>query len=476
MKPTLWEHQFDAVNFLRKHPAAMLAMDMGTGKSRCIVEAVRLLGSHPSIRHLIVCPRTVLSVWEPEFRKFYPKQISNEGNPDDELILTTLDKKQTAKKKVESLRKLDDRYTALGLHAARVLVVNYETAIRPEMLAYLSSVSWDLVVLDESHRIKSASGRTSKAMAKLRARRRVCLTGTPMPHSPLDIFAQARFLDPNIFGRYWTRFRAEYARMGGYCVNGRPVQVLGYKNLDRLEKKCADFTFQVRADEVLELPDKHHVVRECPLTPKQQRDYKTLEKDFVMWLEEADTSVVASNVLDRLGKLMQYTSGHARYDDDRGNREVSVVHTAKQDALQEILEDLPSDEPMVVFSLFTPDLDAIARAAEAAGRRCLRLSGGHNDLKEWQDATDGSVLAVQIQAGGVGISLVRARYCCYYSAGFNLGNYESLARIYRPGQERKVVYYHLTVPDSVDEKVYSALSEKKNIVDEVMKNVESVKS
>jgi len=61
--------------------------------------------------------------------------------------------------------------------------------------------------------------------------------------------------------------------------------------------------------------------------------------------------------------------------------------------------------------------------------------------------------------------------------GFNLGDYEqSLARVHRPGQERTVTYFHLTVPDSVDDKVYRALSSRKNVVDEVMKNVQSVES
>ena len=469
---SLWDHQRRAVDFMGHHPSCLLAMDMGTGKSRCIVEAVKKL--QPKSRVLIICPRSVLGVWNPEFRKFYDGKVGKKGNPWDDLVVTTLDQNFSASRKATLLEKLDQRFSDLELSATRVVVVNYESAVRPELLKYWNKYTWDLIVVDESHRIKSATGSTSKAIAKLRGKRRVCLTGTPMPHSPLDMFGQARFLDPTVFGKGWTKFRSEYAVMGGYCVNGRPVQVKGFRNMDRFEKKCAEFTFQVKADDVLDLPERHHVVRRCSLPEKIRAGYERLEKDFVTWLESGE-AVIASNVLDKLGKLMQYTSGHARYDDDANRRIVEVVHNAKKDALQEILEDNDPGEPIVVFALFTPDLDAIAEAAIASKRQCFELSGRRNELKTWQDDTEGSVIAVQLQAGGVGISLVRSRICCYYSMGFNLGDYEqSLARVHRPGQDRSVTYFHLTVPNSVDDQVYRALTSRKNVVDEVMRNVKSI--
>lgn len=82
---------------------------------------------------------------------------------------------------------------------------------------------------------------------------------------------------------------------------------------------------------------------------------------------------------------------------------------------------------------------------------------------------DCDILAVQIQAGGVGIDLTRASYSIYYSVGFSLGDYEqSLARVHRPGQTRNVVYIHLVAEQTIDEKVYRALSEKKNVVEAVI--------
>ena len=92
-------------------------------------------------------------------------------------------------------------------------------------------------------------------------------------------------------------------------------------------------------------------------------------------------------------------------------------------------------------------------------------------MEAWQ-AGDAPILAVQIQAGGVGIDLTRAAYCVYLSTGFSLGDYEqSVARCHRPGQDRTVFYYHILVKDSVDERVYKALRARKNVVESVLADI-----
>ena len=97
----------------------------------------------------------------------------------------------------------------------------------------------------------------------------------------------------------------------------------------------------------------------------------------------------------------------------------------------------------------------------------MELSGRENNLEAWQQG-GADILGVQIQAGGVGISLVRARYCIYYSVGFSLGDYEqSLARVHRPGQNQSVIYYHLVAGGTVDEKVYDALQKRRKVIDEI---------
>jgi SNF2 family DNA or RNA helicase len=91
-----------------------------------------------------------------------------------------------------------------------------------------------------------------------------------------------------------------------------------------------------------------------------------------------------------------------------------------------------------------------------------------DELKCWQ-AGEAPVLAVQIDSGGVGVDLTRARYAIYYSLGFSLGSYEqSLARIHRPGQTRPVEYIHLVAEGTVDEKVMAALARRADVVNTVL--------
>ena len=88
---------------------------------------------------------------------------------------------------------------------------------------------------------------------------------------------------------------------------------------------------------------------------------------------------------------------------------------------------------------------------------------------------DIEVLGVQIQSGGVGIDLTKARIAIYYSLGFSLGDYEqSLARCHRAGQNKSVIFYHLVVTGTIDEKVYQALSNRRDIVESVMEIIKEV--
>ncbi|MCK9326896.1 MAG: SWF/SNF helicase family protein, partial [Bacteroidales bacterium] len=191
--------------------------------------------------------------------------------------------------------------------------------------------------------------------------------------------------------------------------------------------------------------------------------YKSLESDF--WAGIGTGEITATNALVKLIRLAQLTGGTLLTDD---GKEVEVS-SAKKALLDEVMEDMETEEPVVVFARFRKDLDRIAETAAKLGRKSYELSGRRNELKLWQEDTTGSVLAVQEQAGGVGISLVRARYCIYYSVGYSLGDYEqSLARIHRPGQSRGVLYVHLLTEQSIDEAVYGALDARRDVVEAIL--------
>jgi SNF2 family DNA or RNA helicase len=137
-----------------------------------------------------------------------------------------------------------------------------------------------------------------------------------------------------------------------------------------------------------------------------------------------------------------------------------------------MLEDLPADEPLVIFARFTSDIAACRAAANACGRAVSELSGAMNQLADWQ-AGKTTVLVAQIQSGGIGIDLTRAAYAVFYSLGYSLAEYEqAVARLHRPGQERRTVIYHLTATangrSTVDGRVYQALRERKEVVDAII--------
>ena len=222
-------------------------------------------------------------------------------------------------------------------------------------------------------------------------------------------------------------------------------------------------------DEELDLPEvMPPIYRNIELGAKTLKVYAQMEKTFIADVDAG--RVTAANALSKLLRLQQITSGYLPID-DAGN--VEQVGNEKREVLEDVLEGIATDEPVVVFARFRHDLDQIKKASENCGRRYAELSGRGNELEKWQNG-GADVIGVQIQAGGVGISLVRARYCVYYSLGFSLGDYEqSRARTQRPGQKRRVTYIHLIAGGTIDQRVYDALKERKNIIEYVVHGIKS---
>jgi SNF2 family DNA or RNA helicase len=122
----------------------------------------------------------------------------------------------------------------------------------------------------------------------------------------------------------------------------------------------------------------------------------------------------------------------------------------------------------VVFARFKHDLAVIREEAKARGWLDGEKSGTVDDMEKWQMG-DVNLLATQLQAGGVGIDLTRARYCIYYGHDYNMGNYnQSRARVHRPGQTRPVTYVHLIAERSIDEDILTALEKRESVNESVM--------
>ena len=346
-----------------------------------------------------------------------------------------------------------------------VVIVNYEAAYRDPVAKALLTGGFGLLILDESHRIKAAGGVISRFVSRLSDRipKRLAMTGTPMPHSPMDIYAQMRAVDKKVFGTSAAMFRARYARMGGY--GGK--QIVSWLNTEDMRRRIDFVTMHVRSDDVLDLPETLDTTIHTPLPDATMRALKQLRAEFVADVQ--DGVVTASNALVRLLREAQITGGAMRVEFEDGTDTTVTDNLAKHAALKQILED-SGESHVVVFCRFHNDLDSVHDAAKSIGTvSSWELSGRTKQLEDWKKW--GGVLAVQIQSGGLGVDLTAARLAVYYSLGFSLGEYlQSRARLHRPGQTRKVLYTHLVAPGTVDVEIMRALAAKQDVVESILHN------
>ena len=437
-----WEHQKRAIEFALDKPSVGIFMEMGTGKTKV---AIDLLNNRRNKRILIVCPKRVLKVWPREFEK----HSANDYN-----IIPLNKGTGTDKAKLVNQLRMSPQQRPL------VIITNYDMVWREPLAKELLKFKFDTIVLDESHRIKKPGGKASRFCHRLGKITpwKMALTGTPMAHSPLDIYGQYRFLDQSIFGTNFEDFKSQYVKMGG--KDNRIV--IKHINQEELHQKMYDIAFRVKTREVLDLPSFINDYQEIEFSPAMMKMYKEFEKESVVKIEEG--VVMSNNVLAQLTRLQQMTSGITVNRDGEKIR----VNKTKINHLEDMLEDIDVKEPIVIFARFTDDLEAIGKLCEDSGRKYAEVSGRKDQLSEWQNGKY-DVIGVQIQAGAEGEDYTRSRYVIYYSLGYSLKDYQqSRARVDRPGQTRNQIFIHIIIKGTVDEKVMSALRQNKNVVDYVL--------
>ena len=433
----LWPHQKQALAFANGKPAVMLAMAMRTGKSRVTVE---LLSHRHAQRVLVLCPKSAINVWPDQFQRY--------SNGTEYPVLTLKD--------MPMKQRLACAQDFLGRKGRGVVVINHDAIWRKPFADWALAQHWDALVADESHRLKSPSGVASRFVAKLgqNIETRLGLTGTPFHHTPLDIYGQYRILDRRIFGTNYNNFKHRYGVWVPMGYTG--VEILrGLQNEDELYQKFYSIAFRV-GPEVLNIPEPLHMTRTCDLSPAGKRVYRDLEKDFYAQVDAGEITV--ANAMVKGLRLQQATSGFGKVE----TGEEVQIDTAKQELLADLLED--TDEPVVVFCRFRHDLDVVHTVAHSLKKASLELSGRVDNLAAWQ-AGEAPILAVQIQAGGAGVDLSRAKIAVYYSLGLSLGDHEqSQARMQAKDQTHTIAYYYLLADGTVDRKVYNALQSRKDVI------------
>lgn len=466
VKANLYKHQIRGANMALRAFGALDAktpgggfgelFEMGCGKTLTTIAVAGALYNLGKIdRVLVVAPTSVCSVWPHDLNQFATF-------PWEARVLLG-DKK----KRLKALNELEN----WPFKALRIAVINYESTHRDGIFEALATYKPDLIVCDESQRIKNPSAAQSKALHKLgdAAPFRMILSGTPVQNNAVDLYSQYRFLDPAVYGANFYAFKNRYCIMGGYGQH----QIVGYRNMDELVEKEHSVAYRVTKEECLDLPQQTFINRYVQFTDAEQAIYEQLRKSSFLELETGE-NVTATTILTMYLRLMQLTGGFLTADESTRPKQ---VNTAKLDALADIVDDYVVDagKKLVIFARFRAEIAAIENLLRL---RKIQYGSIYGDVpmeergkivEDFQTNPDTKVFVAQIQTAGLGITLHAASTAVFYSYDYNYANYaQALARIHRIGQRLPVTYIHLVVDGSIDEKILTALENKEDMAKTVV--------
>lgn len=466
VKANLYKHQIRGANMALRAFGALDAktpgggfgelFEMGCGKTLTTIAVAGALYNLGKIdRVLVVAPTSVCSVWPHDLNQFATF-------PWEARVLLG-DKK----KRLKALNELEN----WPFKALRIAVINYESTHREGIFEALAAYKPDLIVCDESQRIKNPSAAQSKALHKLGDATpfRMILSGTPVQNNAVDLYSQYRFLDPAVYGANFYAFKNRYCIMGGYGQH----QIVGYRNMDELVEKEHSVAYRVTKEECLDLPQQTFINRYVQFTDAEQAIYEQLRKSSFLELETGE-NVTATTILTMYLRLMQLTGGFLTADESTRPKQ---VNTAKLDALADIVDDYVVDagKKLVIFARFRAEIAAIENLLRL---RKIQYGSIYGDVPmeergkivdDFQTNPDTKVFVAQIQTAGLGITLHAASTAVFYSYDYNYANYaQALARIHRIGQRLPVTYIHLVVDGSIDEKILAALENKEDMAKTVV--------
>lgn len=458
--------------------ACAIISEPGTGKSKMAIDMVCARRMEDKIGSLvIVCKYTLRDNWA--------EQISLHSPLPMQVHLPSTDKKKQFKK------------WAAEKHDFPVVIVGTESfsagGMADMIREYLATAYKPAGVLDESSMISTHSAARSQQIVGLRdmLTYRIAMTGTPFRDSPLNMFMQFEFLDPQIIGigDYYA-FRNRYAVMGGYMIEDnsgrkRPTQVVGYQNLDELAQTIGPYVFQITKEEAgLDLPPKRYQKRMITMTKDQRAMYESLKKDGV-WRAAGEEQVVQS-VLEAELRLHQICGGFTTRAAEMertvcGDKRVkkfyepiAIMDHGSNPKIRELLDVCAEykDQQIIVWCMYRPEIEAIRQAMEAAGMpEPAMYHGGIDDATraKYDDEFKTGKRRIMIanpQTGSMGLTWVsKNAVVVYYSNSNKLEDrIQSEDRAHRIGSTGdSVMYIDLVMEKSVDVLRKKALDMKSDL-------------
>lgn len=427
-----YAHQEEISSLIIQKKRFFVFAGVGTGKSKAAIDAVTVLHREGEVKRvLVVSPASIM--WN------FANEISTHSFLDSTVIFGTL-----------NLRKILIKESSTVFD-----IINYEMV--EKLSDEIISKNYDMVIFDEIHYCKSRTSNRSKACEKISKDIpiRVGLTGTIISNSYEDLFMPYKIIDNTIFGTYFTKFKERYFILHAFTGFQK---IIGYCNEDEIKKLISlnSIKFDIR-DVIKNLPDEQNITKSISLNPKTSGIYKQMKNNMLVAHERGE--IVASNVLERMLRLSQVSSGFLV---DKENDSIDVIGDEKISALRDLLTEIK--EKTVIFCRFRHSIDRVSQLCDEMGISAYIYDGRTKDKELYlkYNSDDTQIWIAQLQKSE-GYSIPSAQYCIFYELDYSRKNHiQSRGRILRAtGADHDCIFYiYLLAKKTIDEAVYKTLQEK----------------
>ena len=418
------------------HLGGILADDMGLGKTVQVIALLEKLRAEGELNHpaLIVVPVTVIFNWENEIKRFAPK-------------LKTLKYRGQRQEREQLLKKIPQH---------DVVLMSYGILLQD--LEDLQKLEWKYLILDESQKIKNPATKTYRAVTSLVAEHRLCLTGTPVENSVIDLWSQMNFLNPGMLGTL-RQFESRFLDKNG---NQEESQQL-------LRRIVKPFILRRTKEEVVkELPARTEILQLVEMTHRQREMYQEgLERYRAQIFHEIEAKGLAKSrlkILEALTYLRQVACHPAIMDET-----IDLTESGKIQLLEEMLESIIQEgHKVLVFSQFVRFLKLVRRLLEQKGWLYEYLDGSvrkrEERIQNFQQNREIKIFLISLKAGGLGLNLTAADYVVHLDPWWNPAvEQQATDRVHRIGQENRVFVYKYIMKNSVEEKIIQLQQKKKEL-------------
>ena len=460
-----YEHQKDALKKCWNKEAFAIFAEMGTGKTKIALDNACILYNKGKIdRLLVIAPKGTYMNWvDQEIPTHIPDYIEMK------VLAWKPSNSEKYKAELRKFREFD--------YKLKIFVMNVEalSTVKGLKQAGLFLIGKSMMIVDESTTIKNPQAKRTKnilALAKESKYRRI-LTGSPVTQSPMDLWAQMDFLDPEILGQSsFYAFRTKYAVMITATAAGgthKYQKIVKFRNLKNLGEKVSPHSYRILKKDCLDLPEKSFVKREVELSDEQKQAYAEMKVNATTMLK--GQSATALNVLTQLIRLHQITCGHMKTDEG----EIINLKNSRLDELMQILGETTGK--VIIWANYVHDILNIEKAIKneyGPTSYCTYYGATKSEdrqkcIKKFQEPDNPVRFFIgNTQTGGYGITLTEASTVIYYSNNYDLEKrIQSEDRAHRIGQKNPVLYIDLVAKGTVDEKIIQSLRNKINIAREI---------